>query len=508
MPAGALGLAEDVTVARRNQRLSQRHAVATVYVLAMFMSIMDATIVNVALPRLGREFGVPAAHVDTVVVGYLVSLAVFMPASGWLGDRFGTKRVLLAALLIFTGASALCGAAQSLDQLVAFRVVQGVGGGMLAPVGLAMLFRVFPPAERVRAARILIVPIVFAPTIGPVLGGLLVTDLSWRWVFYVNVPIGLAAFLFGVLTLREQRHDEPGRFDLAGFVLAGAGLGACMYALSEGPAKGWTSSGILGPGLIGVALLALLVHVELRVAQPMLDLRLLGNRLFRQMSGLIVLSMTAFFGSLFLVALFYQDGFGVSALQSGLSTFPEALGILAGSQVATRLYPRVGPRRLMTVGFLGVAATLCLVATVPFTASLWEMRALMALLGLAQSHVFVPAQAAAFATITPAATGRASTMFNAGRQAGGAIGVAVLSTIIAAVGVLHRVGGAPQPNATAYHVAFLAAAAAAVLAAVGTQAVDDRDAAPTMVPRPRPDVAAVSGQDGVSSTSEAISSSR
>jgi EmrB/QacA subfamily drug resistance transporter len=464
-------------------RPTQRVSVATVYVLAMFMSIMDATIVNVALPRMGRDFGVPADHVGTVVVGYLVSLAVFIPASGWLGDRFGGKRVLLAALVVFTAASALCGAARSLDQLVVVRVLQGVGGGMLAPVGLAMLFRVFPPADRVRAARILIIPTALAPATGPVLGGLLVTDLSWRWVFYVNVPLGIATAVFGLLFLDEHAGEVSGAFDLAGFVLAGAGFGAVMYAASEGPAKGWTSPGILTAGVVGVVLLAALVVVELRTREPMLDLRLVANRLFRTTTLALVIDMVAFLGSLFLVALFYQDGFGVSALQSGLSTFPEALGVMLGAQIAGRLYPFVGPRRLMIGGLLGVAAALSLVAMVSFTASLWWMRADMLLLGLAQAHVFVPAQAAAFATNTPAATARASTMFNAGRQLGGAIGVAVLSTVISAIGVMHHVGAVLAPNARAYHVAFLTAAAFSVVAVVFAVRIRDADAAPTMRPR-------------------------
>ena len=174
-------------------RLNPKVSVSIVFVMAMFMAIMDITIVNVALPTLARDFHVKVDDIDTVVVGFLVSLAVFIPASGWLGDRFGTKRIFLLALAIFTVASALCGLSQSLTQLVIFRIVQGVGGGMLTPVGMAMLFRTFPPAERVRASRILIVPTAFAPALGPVLGGLLVTDASWRWVFYVNVPIGIIA---------------------------------------------------------------------------------------------------------------------------------------------------------------------------------------------------------------------------------------------------------------------------------------------------------------------------
>jgi MFS family permease len=209
---------------------------------------------------------------------------------------------------------------------------------------------------------------------------------------------------------------------------------------------------------------------------------LLANALFRSATVVQVLSMVAFFGTLFLAALFYQDGFGVSALQSGLSTFPEALGIMVGAQIAARLYHHIGPRRLMAGGMVGVAFTVSLMALVPFTASLWVMRVLMVLLGLSQAHVFTPAQAAAFATVSPALTGRASGLFNAGRQLGAAVGVALLSTIISAVGVVHHVHGTVRPNAAAYHWAFLAAAAISLLGAVLTRAVDDREAAPTMVP--------------------------
>ncbi|MGE5287627.1 MAG: MDR family MFS transporter [Micromonosporaceae bacterium] len=461
-------------------RLSQKTSVATVYVVAMFMSIMDATIVNVALPQLGREFGVPTAHVGTVVVAYLVSLAVFMPASAWLGDRFGTKRVMLAAIVVFTAASALCGAAQSLGELVAFRVVQGVGGGMLAPVGLAMLFRVFPPAERVRAARILILPIALAPALGPVLGGLLVTYLSWRWAFYVNVPLGIAGLLFGLAFLREQPRHKPGGFDVPGFLLSGAGLGALMYALSQGAAQGWTSPRIIVAGAAGAVMLAVLVRVELATLKPMIDFRLLHNRLFRTTSGAFIVDTVAFLGSLFLVALFYQDGFGVSALQSGLSIFPEALGVMVGAQIAGRLYPRFGPRRLMAAGMTGVAISLALIAAVPFSASLWQMRVYMVLLGVSQGHAFVPAQTAAFATISPAATGRAATMFNAGRQLGGALGVAVLGTVISSVGAVHQADGAALPGAAAYHAAFLVAAGIALAGALWARAINDADATPTM----------------------------
>ena len=465
-------------------RISQKVAVGVVFVAAMFMSIMDATIVNVALPTIGREFHVSATAIDSIAISFLVSLAVFIPASGWLGDRFGGKRVLLIAIVVFTAASALCGTATSLGELVAFRVLQGAGGGMLAPVGMAMLYRVFPPEERVRAAAILTVPTTLAPALGPLLGGLLTTDLSWRWVFYVNLPIGAAAFLFGVLFVQGSRQPHPGRFDLPGFLLSGLGLGMTMYGVSEGPVEGWHSTDVLVTIAIGAVLLAAMVVVELRTDEPMVNLRLLGNRLFRSSSGVMVLSSIAFLGSLYAISLYYQDGRGLSALGSGLSTFPEALGVMAGAQLATRwLYPMLGPRRHITGGLVGIAISIGLLAVLGPGTSLWWARLLMLTLGLAMGQVFVPVQAAAFATITPAATGRASTMFNAVRQLGGAVGVAVLTTAIVAVGPVHVANGHPVANLTAYRIAFLVAAAFALLGTTCSLRIRDADAARTIPQR-------------------------
>jgi EmrB/QacA subfamily drug resistance transporter len=461
--------------------MSQKVVIGVVFVAAMFMSIMDATIVNVALPTIGRDFKVSPTAVDSISIAFLVSLAVFIPASGWLGDRLGGKRVLLAAIAVFTVASALCGLASSLGELVAFRILQGAGGGMLAPVGMAMLYRAFPPAERLRAAAILTVPTTLAPALGPVLGGLLVTELSWRWVFYVNLPLGVAAFAFGLLFLQQQKQDRPGRFDLAGFLLSGVGLGLLMYGVSEGPNLGWRRPDVFATIAAGIVLLVAMVVVELRSPAPMVDLRLLKNRLFGLGNGVIVLASIAFLGTLYAISLYYQNGRGLSALGSGLSTFPEAFGVMGGAQLASRvLYPRLGPRRHLTLGLTGTAASIGLLALLGPQTSLWWARLLLLSLGLFMAQVFVPVQAASFATITPAATGRASAMFNAVRQLGGAVGVAVLTTAIVLVGPVHVVAGHEVANLTAYRVAFLVAAAICLCGVACSLAIRDADAAGTM----------------------------
>ena len=463
------------------QKLDPRISVCIVYVSAMFMSIMDSTIVNVALPSLARELRIPTTSIDAVVVGYLVSMAVVIPASGWLGDRWGTKRIFLGALTLFSVASALCGLSDSFTMLVLFRILQGAAGGALTPVGMAILYRTFPPEQRVQMSRILIVPTIIAPATGPVLGGFLVDQFSWRWVFFVNVPIGIAACLFGLIFLYEYREPSAGHFDLTGFALAGIGMALVMYALSEGATYGWLSAGILGSAIVGVIMLAAFVAVELRAREPMIDLRLLKDRLFRSSNMAALFASAGFVGMLFIAPLFLQEGRGVSALLSGLTTFPEAIGVVLSTQIVARLYPRVGPRRLMAGGLTAVAVFMSLLCLMGSDTSLWLMRALMFFVGAGMAYSFLSVQTAAFATITPAATGRASAIYNTQRQLGGALGIAILSTVLSAVGPFHvSATGAALPNLAAYHAAFLAAAALALIGACLALTIHDHDAASTM----------------------------
>src|SRR6267142_5472906 len=262
-------------------KVSYKWLVAVAFVAGLFMDLMDVTIVNVALPTLGLDFGASTDALEWVVTGYLFSLAIWIPASGWISDRFGSKKTFAFALVVFTIGSALCGLASSAGSLIAFRMLQGVGGGMMTPVGTAMLFRAFPPAERARAAAIVTVSTAIAPALGPVLGGWLVDNASWRWIFYVNLPVGLATFAFVLLFLREHKEPAAGRFDFWGFLCSGSALALVLYALSQAPAHGWTSTAVVVSGLAGVVLFGLLIVLELRRPDPILRLRLFGDRMFR-----------------------------------------------------------------------------------------------------------------------------------------------------------------------------------------------------------------------------------
>lgn len=456
---------------------SPRVAVFLVFVASLFMSIMDGTIVNVALSTISRDFGVGIAATDVIVVAYLVSMAVTIPVAGWVGDRWGSKRIFLAALALFAFASALCGLSMTLGQLVGARILQGAASGVLTPIGTAMLYRTFLPHERVRVSRIMIVPTVIAPASGPVLGGFLVDHFSWHWVFFVNVPLGLVTLLFGFMYLREHREPQAGGFDLKGFVLASAGFALLMYSITQSSVYGWGSWRILACLAIGLAALIAMVFIELRLANPMIQPRLFGNHLFRTSNLVSLFGQAGFIGLLFAVPLFLQQGLGHTAFETGLSTFPEALGVLASSQIVGRLYSRVGPRRLMGFGLLWVAVMIALFCTVGPGTSLWIVRLLMFATGAGMAYVFLPVGVAAFATISPAETGRASVLFQAQNQLGGASGVALASSLLAAMGTA---SGAGLPQFAGYYAAFASAAALALIGALIAFTLRDADAAASM----------------------------
>lgn len=433
--------------------------VCMVYVMAMFMVSMDGTIVNVILPAIGQEFNVAPSATSGINVGYLVSIAVFLPISGWLGDRFGTKKIFLLALGVFTVASLLCGFATSLENLTLFRALQGAGGGLLTPVGMAILFRTFTQEERPKVSRTLILPIAFAPAIGPIVGGFFAEQLSWSWAFYINIPFGIVAWLIGLLFLKEHKEPAAGRLDLAGFLLSALGLSMLMYALSTGPSKGWDSPVIVYTGIIGFILVCLFVWLELRVKEPMLNLRLLSDRLFRSLGLISLLSQAALMGMLFVFPLMYQNAMNASALESGLATFPEALGLMIASRMIPWTSKRLNGQQIICLGLLGTALIFTMISFVGPTANPWFLRALLFGVGVCLGHAVIAVQSSIFTNVTSSSMGRATTLFNVQNRVGSAVGVAILASVLGALGTSEkRTDGMVQIDLASYQFALLGSA--------------------------------------------------
>ncbi|MBF6601196.1 MAG: DHA2 family efflux MFS transporter permease subunit [Dehalococcoidia bacterium] len=468
------------------KRIEYKYIVGIVFVFGLFMDLLDMTITNVALPTLARDFGSSTTTIEWVVTGYLLSLAVFIPVSGWAGDRFGTKRVFMFALSVFVAGSLLSGLAWNMEALIGFRVLQGIGGGMLTPVGTAMLFRAFPPAERAAASALLAIPAVVAPATGPVLGGYLVEYQTWRWIFFVNIPIGLAGLLVAWIFLKEDVQERAGRLDVPGFLLSAAGLASLVYALSEAGSRTFSDARVVVFGLAGLAIIAAFAVVELRTKEPMIDLRLFRDRLFTAANTVQLVAQGGLQGALFLLPLFLQFEQGLSPLQSGLTTFPQAIGVVMMVQPAGRLYRRVGPRRMMMLGMAGTTVTTLAFFWVGVATDQWTIRAIMLARGWSFAFSLIPLQTATFATIRNEDTGRASAVFNSGRQVAASFGVALLGTVLTTRLTAHNAQlGNPLAVAgatSAFQEAFLAAAIVAALGVVASLLIDDKAAAATMAP--------------------------
>ncbi len=411
-------------------RIPYKYQVAIVFIFGLFMDMMDMTIVNVAIPSLRRDFNAGTSLVEWTVTGYLLSLAVVIPAAGWLSDRFGTKRVFLVAMGIFVGASAACGLAQSIEQLIFFRFVQGVGGGMMTPVGTAMLSREFPGTERAKASAILSIPVVLAPTLGPVLGGYLIQYVSWRWIFYVNLPVGLAGMAMGFAVLKEHREEYAQRgFDVAGLLTGSGAAAMVLYAVSRAGEEGWGSAEVVGFGLAGLALAAAFTAIELSVKYPILDLRLFKRWLFASGTLMMMSAFGAFGGFGLLLTLFLQDLRGYSPLEAGLMQAPSSIGTAISLPLASRIYPAVGPRRMMLFGFGFAALTMLPFHYVGLATPAWLIIALLVARGLPFGFAAVASQTLLFGPSESEKQGPASSIYSTLRQAAASFGVALIITI-------------------------------------------------------------------------------
>ncbi len=405
--------------------------IAGVVILGMIMSILDTTIVNVALRTLGRDLHSSIAQIQWVVTGYLLALAAVIPITGWAARRYGAKRVYMTSLVLFTVGSALCALATSTTELVLFRVLQGVGGGMIMPVGQLIMAQVAGPKRMGRVMGIVSMPAMLAPILGPVVGGTIIESLHWSWIFLVNVPIGVVAFIAGWRMLPHTESGVAGRLDVVGLALLSSASTAIVYGLSQlGSHSSLTAPIVLWPTLTGLALVAVFCRHALRVERPLLDIRLYANRIFAAASATTFGLGASLFGAMILVPLYYQEVRHESLIMTGLLVAPQGLGMLVAMPFAGRLTDRFGGGRVALVG----VSILCL-GTIPLAligaeASILGISAVLLVRGVGIGFSFMPAMTAAFASLRPEQLSDATPQLNVLQRTGGAVGTAVLAVVL------------------------------------------------------------------------------
>ena len=401
-----------------------------VLIIGMFMSVLDTSIVNVAIPTIQNEFGGTTDDVEWVVTDYTLTLGVVVPITAWLADRIGLKQLYNLALLAFAGGSALCGIAGDLNSLVIFRIVQAVPGGILPVITLAILLRIVPRHQLGSAMGLYGLGIVFAPGIGPVLGGYLVEYANWRLIFYINVPIGILGALAVTLVLPQFPRLAGRRFDLLGFLTVASGLFTLLLATSEGENWGWTSYPILGLFTYSILSLALFVVIELEVADPLLDIRIFRYFAYTNSLMLIAVLMTVMYGILFYIPQVLQLVQGWGAFNAGLTVLPQAAVMAVLMPLAGRIYDRIGPRWPATIGLSIVAVSTYLLHTITVDTARQHIMWVMTLLGVGLGLAFMPILTGGVAVIPLTRTNAASALNNVVQRVSGAIGLAVLTAIL------------------------------------------------------------------------------
>jgi EmrB/QacA subfamily drug resistance transporter len=387
--------------------------------------------VNVALRTLGHDLHSSIAQIQWVVTGYLLSLAAVIPITGWAARRYGAKRVYLVSLVLFTVGSALCAAAATTTTLVLFRVLQGVGGGMIMPVGQLIMAQVAGPRRMGRVMGIVSMPAMLAPILGPVVGGLILANLHWSWIFLVNVPIGVIAFIAAWRIIPDTQSGEAGRLDVAGLVLLSSASSAVVYGLSQlGTHASLGAPAVVWPIVAGVGLAGAFCWHALRVERPLLDVRLYTNRVFAAASMTTFWLGAALFGAMILVPLYYQEVRHESVIVTGLLVGPQGLGMLLVVPFTGRLTERLGGGRVAIVGLLILS-----LATIPFGfvgtgTSIVSISLVLLLRGVGIGLAFVPAMSAAFAALRPDQLSDATPQLNVVQRIGGAIGTAVLAVVL------------------------------------------------------------------------------
>jgi EmrB/QacA subfamily drug resistance transporter len=400
-------------------------------ILGSIMSILDTTIVNVALATLGRDLNSSLSQIQWVITGYMLSLAAVIPITGWAARRFGAKPVYMLSLVLFTAGSALCGVASSSGELIVFRIIQGVGGGMLLPIGQLMMARAAGPQRMGRVMSIVAIPAMLAPILGPTIGGLIVDNASWRWIFFVNLPIGVIAFVAALRILPHGEQEPAGKLDTVGLALMATGVPLLTYGLAEIGATGsFTSTRAIVPLIIGLVLIAVFALHALRVPRPLLDLRLYRRATFASASVAMFCLGASLFGGMILLPLYWQTVRGESVVATGLLTAPMGLGMAMVLPLVGRLTDRYGGGPLALAGILVTT-----IATIPFgliaahTSVTW-LSVAMLVRGMGVGLAFMPAMTAAFAALDRSELSDATPQLNVLQRIGGSIGTAVLAVVL------------------------------------------------------------------------------
>jgi EmrB/QacA subfamily drug resistance transporter len=432
-------------------------------IFGVFMVILDTTVVNVAFPTLRAQFRASLDAAQWIVSVYVLALGVSTPLSGYLSDRFGIKRIFLGGLGLFVAGSFLCGVAPTLGLLVFARALQGIGGGIALPLGSAQLYTAFPPREQGRAFGYFGIVLMTAPALGPLLGGVLVDQGYWRWIFFVNVPIGILGIWLGTRWLRESKLGRKPHLDVLGLVLAVAGFGSLLYAATIAASAGWTASRTLIWFACGFVALIGFIGTDLHSSkEPLLDFRLYRSATFLTANLIGYASVLALFGAEFLMPVYLQTLRGRTSLESGLILLPLAIAAAVAAPIAGRLYDRIGPRPLVIFGFLVLVVNTWQLSYLTMATSIPFIMFLLALRGLALGTTVQTTFATALGSVPKARLARGSALINATRNVVQSIGVAILATVlVSAPG--HPLVGFEKAYRLTYYVALLAVAIAVFL---------------------------------------------
>lgn len=398
-------------------------------IIALSVDLLDMTIVNVAIPKLMAVFGVDVNQVQWVATAYMMTIGVVIPITAYLADTFGTKRIFIASLILFTAGSVLCGLAWSINALIFFRIIQGLGGGMIMPLGISIIYKTFSEAERGLVMGIMGLPLLAAPAIGPVLGGYLVEHADWRWIFLINIPVGIVATLLLLVVLGEFEKHRP-VLDYPGFIFSAAGLAGLLLALSKGPVDGWDEPYIVYLLIASSFLLIFFVIWELGHSQPLLELKLFTNPVFCFSMLLSVLSIMAIMGSLFLLPVFLQDLRGYGPVKTGLLLAPEALAAAVTLPLSGLLVNRLNPALLSVPGMVLVIYSTWRLTQLELQTGNATLTGLLVVLGAGMGLGVMPAITVGLNAVPPRLTGQGSSILNMIRQVGSSFSIAVLSSVL------------------------------------------------------------------------------